>query len=160
MCGSAVWTNRCIPIFPKVVRAGRIPSLEAVRIDPGHLSAISAWIFKKSLVRLLMENYMPLWWNWHTYLAKNQGFVGSNPTSGTSFLGNSVVVSTRVSKTLWPLKPSVWVRIPVPQPKVLSDSNGYPTRTTTDYFGITLQEASDELDMQPLKRFDCSCLWA
>jgi len=29
-------------LFPKVVRAGRIPSLEAVRIDPGHLSAISA----------------------------------------------------------------------------------------------------------------------
>ena len=27
---------------------------------------------------------MPLWWNWHTYLAKNQGFVGSNPTSGTN----------------------------------------------------------------------------
>ena len=44
-------------LFPKVVRAGKIPSLEAVRIDPGHLSAISTWIYKKSLGRLLMELY-------------------------------------------------------------------------------------------------------
>ena len=28
-------------LIPKVVRAGKIPSLETVRIGPGHLSAIS-----------------------------------------------------------------------------------------------------------------------
>ena len=34
---------------------------------------------------------MPLWWNWHTYLAKNQGFVGSNRISSTILLKSHVV---------------------------------------------------------------------
>ena len=72
-------------LIPKVVRAGKIPSLEVVRIDPGHLSAISTWIYKKSLEALVDGIYMPLWRNWHTHLAKNQGFAGSNRISSTAW---------------------------------------------------------------------------